>query len=100
MFNCTAFTETPNTADFEAPVSLHQLMAGTVIAAELETGINSDLPGDVIATVTEPVYDTATGRHVLIPQGSRILGRYNRQVSYGQTRVQVVWHRVILPDAS
>src|SRR3546814_9007251 len=75
-------------------------MAGTVIAGALVTGIKSDLPGDVIATVTEPVYDTATGRFLLIPQGSRILGRYNSQVSYGQSRVQVVWNRIILPDTS
>jgi type IV secretory pathway VirB10-like protein len=54
----------------------------------------------VIATVTEPVFDTATGKFLLIPQGSRILGRYNSQVSYGQSRVQVVWNRVILPDTS
>lgn len=96
----TAFTETRNSGDLQTPVSPYQIMAGTVIAGALVTGINSDLPGDVIATVTEPVYDTATGRHVLIPQGSRILGHYNSQVSYGQTRVQVVWHRVILPDTS
>src|SRR3546814_17876520 len=75
-------------------------MAGTVIAGALVTGIKSDLPGDVIATVTEPVYDTVTGRFLLIPQGSRILGRYNSQVSYGQSRVQVVWNRIILPDTS
>lgn len=54
----------------------------------------------MIATVTEPVYDTATGKFLLIPQGSRILGKYNSQVSYGQSRVQVVWNRVILPDTS
>jgi type IV secretory pathway VirB10-like protein len=57
-------------------------------------------PGDVIGTVTEPVYDTATGRYLLIPQGSRIFGKYNSQVAYGQSRVQVVWNRVILPDTS
>ena len=82
------------------PASPYQVMAGTVIAAALVTGIKSDLPGDVIATVTEPVYDTATGKFLLIPQGSRILGRYNSQVSYGQSRVQVVWNRIILPDTS
>lgn len=82
------------------PASPYQLMAGTVIAGALVTGIKSDLPGDIIATVTEPVYDTATGRHLLIPQGSRMLGRYNSQVSYGQRRVQVVWNRIILPDTS
>ncbi len=54
----------------------------------------------MIATVTEPVFDTATGKFLLIPQGSRILGRYNSQVSYGQSRVQVVWNRIILPDTS
>ena len=75
-------------------------MAGTVVAGALVTGIKSDLPGDVIATVTEPVYDSATGKFLLIPQGSRILGKYNSQVSYGQSRVQVVWNRVILPDTS
>jgi type IV secretion system protein VirB10 len=71
-----------------------------VIAAALVTGIKSDLPGDVIATVTEPVYDTATGAHVLIPQGARLLGRYDSQISHGQSRVDVVWHRLIFPDTS
>ena len=89
-----------NSGFLQMPDSPYQVMAGTVIAAALVTGIKSDLPGDVIATVTEPVYDSATGQHVLIPQGSRLLGRYNSQVSYGQSRVQVVWQRVILPDTS
>ncbi|WP_101674400.1 TrbI/VirB10 family protein [Alloalcanivorax mobilis] len=93
-------TETRNSGDLQLPDSPYQVMAGTVIAGALVTGIKSDLPGDVIATVTEPVYDTATGQHLLIPQGSRILGRYNSQVSYGQSRVQVVWNRIILPDTS
>ncbi|MDX1366495.1 TrbI/VirB10 family protein [Pseudomonas sp.] len=89
-----------NSGFVQMPDSPYQVMAGTVIAAALVTGIKSDLPGDVIATVTEPVYDSATGQHVLIPQSSRLLGRYNSQVSYGQSRVQVVWQRVILPDTS
>ncbi len=89
-----------NSGLLQMPDSPYQVMAGTVIAAALVTGIKSDLPGDVIATVTEPVYDSATGQHVLIPQGARLLGRYNSQVSYGQSRVQVVWQRVILPDTS
>jgi type IV secretion system protein VirB10 len=92
--------ETRNAGHLQLPDSPYQVMAGTVIAGALVTGIQSDLPGDVIATVTEPVYDTATGQHLLIPQGSRILGRYNSQVSYGQSRVQVVWNRIILPDTS
>lgn len=93
-------TETRNSGNLQMPASPYQVMAGTVIPAALVTGIKSDLPGDVIATVTEPVYDTATGKFLLIPQGSRILGRYNSQVSYGQSRVQMVWNRIILPDTS
>lgn len=93
-------TETRNTGHLQLPSSPYQVMACTVIAGALVTGIQSDLPSDVIATVTEPVYDTAAGQHLLIPQGSRILGRYNSQVSYGQSRVQVVWNRIILPDTS
>ncbi len=93
-------TETRNSGNLQMPASPYQVMAGTVIPAALVTGIQSDLPGDVIAMVTEPVYDTATGRHLLIPQGSRILGRYNSQVSYGQSRVQMVWNRIVLPDTS
>ena len=92
--------QTRNSGNLQLPASPYQVMASTVIPAALVTGIKSDLPGDVIATVTEPVYDTATGRHLLIPQGSRILGKYNSQVSYGQSRVQVVWNRIILPDTS
>jgi len=93
-------TETRNSGNLQMPASPYQVMAGTVIAGALVTGIKSDLPGDVIATVTEPVYDSATGKFLLIPQGSRIMGKYNSQVSYGQSRVQVVWNRIILPDTS
>jgi type IV secretion system protein VirB10 len=82
------------------PVSPYQLMAGTVIAAGLLTGLNSDLPGPVIAQVTQPVHDTVTGRHLLIPQGSRLLGRYDSRVAFGQDRVLVVWQRLILPDGA
>ena len=89
-------TETRNSGNLTLPASPYQVM----VAGALVTGIKSDLPGDVIATVTEPVYDTATGKFLLIPQGSRILGRYNSSVSYGQSRVQVVWNRIILPDTS
>lgn len=93
-------TQTRNSGSLQMPASPYQVMTGTVIAAALVTGIKSDLPGDVIATVTEPVYDTATGRFLLIPQGARLMGKYNSQVSYGQSRTQVVWNRVILPDTS
>ncbi len=99
-FQKAGTTETRNSGNLQMPTSPYQVMAGTVIAAALVTGIKSDLPGDVIGTVTEPVYDTATGRYLLIPQGARIFGKYNSQVAYGQSRVQVVWNRVILPDTS
>ncbi len=99
-FQKAGTTETRNSGNLQMPTSPYQVMTGTVIAAALVTGIKSDLPGDVIGTVTEPVYDTATGRYLLIPQGSRIFGKYNSQVAYGQSRVQVVWNRIILPDTS
>ena len=99
-FQKAGTTETRNSGNLTLPASPYQVMAGTVVAGALLTGIKSDLPGDVIATVTEPVYDTATGKFLLIPQGSRILGKYNSQISYGQSRVQVVWNRIILPDTS
>ena len=93
-------TATRNPGSLQLPASPYQVMAGTIIPAALVTGINSDLPGQVIATVTEAVYDTATGRHLLIPQGSRLIGRYDSQVAFGQRRVLLVWTRLILPDTS
>jgi len=93
-------TTTRNPARLQLPASPYQVMAGTSIPAALVTGINSDLPGQVIANVTEAVYDTATGRFLLIPQGSRLIGRYDSQVSFGQRRVLLVWTRLILPDTS
>ena len=84
----------------QTPASPYQLMAGTVIAASLITGLNSDLPGFVIAQVTENVFDTVSGRHLLIPQGSRLVGKYDNIVAFGQERALVVWQRIILPDGS
>jgi type IV secretion system protein VirB10 len=69
-------------------------------AAAALTGLNSDLPGFVIAQVTEHVYDTVTGRHLLLPQGSRLVGKYDNIVAFGQERALVVWQRIILPDGS
>jgi type IV secretion system protein TrbI len=89
-----------STARLQAPVSPYLVTAGTIIPAALITGINSDLPGQVIASVTESIYDSATGRYLLIPQGSRLIGRYDSQVSFGQRRVLLVWTRLILPDTS
>ena len=93
-------TATSNTGTLQAPASPYTVMAGTIIPAALVTGINSDLPGQIIAEVTQPVYDTATGHYLLIPQGSRLIGRYDSQVAFGQRRVLLVWLRLVLPDTS
>jgi len=84
----------------QKPASRFQLMAGTVIAGSLITGLNSDLPGIVIAQVTQHTYDSVTGRHLLIPQGSRLIGKYDSSVAFDQERALVVWQRIIRPDGS
>lgn len=83
-----------------APLGTYEIKAGWEIPAVLEQSLNSDLPGELKALVMSNVYDTATGRYLLIPQGSRLIGRYDSQISYGQDGVQVIWERVIYPDAS
>lgn len=80
------------------PSSQRVIQAGTVIAAALITGIQSDLPGMVIAQVTENVYDSPSGSILLIPQGARLIGDYSADVGFGQNRVQLQWTRLILPD--
>jgi len=84
----------------QTPISPYQLMSGTIIPASLITGLNSDLPGQVIAQVTENVYDTPTGQYLLIPQGSKLMGRYDSVIAYGQSRALVVWSRIIMPDGT
>jgi type IV secretion system protein VirB10 len=74
------------------------VQAGTVIPAALITGIRSDLPGQITAQVTENVYDTPTGRSRLIPQGARLIGIYDSQVAFGQSRVLLVWTQLIMPN--
>lgn len=80
-----------------APTS-QVVMAGTVISAALITGLNSDLPGLVLAQVTRDVRDSATGMTVVIPRGTRIIGKYDSQVAYGQSRILIVWQRFVWPD--
>ena len=82
------------------PLSKFEIKAGWEIPAVMEQALNSDLPGELKALVRSNVYDTAAGRYVLIPQGSRLVGEYNSQLGYGQDGVQVVWNRVIYPDGS
>ena len=80
------------------PASPFVVQAGTVIPAALITGIRSDLPGQITAQVTEAVFDTPTGRIRLIPQGARLIGTYDSQVVFGQSRVLLVWTRLIMPN--
>ena len=81
-----------------APASPNILQAGAVIAAALITGIRSDLPGQITAQVTENIYDSPTGRILLVPQGTRLIGQYDNGVGFGQRRVLLVWNRLILPN--
>jgi len=89
-----------NPHSLRTPVSTYQVMAGTIIPASLVTGLNSDLPGQVIAQITENVYDTPTGQYLLLPQGTRLLGLYDSDVDDGQSRALIVWNRLIRPDGS
>jgi len=84
----------------QPPLSRYEIKAGWEIPAILEQSLNSDLPGELKALVTSNVYDTATGLYLLIPQGSRLIGRYDSHISYGQDGVQVAWNRIVYPDAS
>ncbi|MDQ8757487.1 TrbI/VirB10 family protein [Sphingosinicella sp. LHD-64] len=91
---------TVNPHRLTAAPSPYALLAGSVIAASLITGLNSDLPGFITAQVTENAYDTVTGQILLVPQGSRLVGSYDNVVAFGQSRALVVWQRIILPDGS
>ncbi|MES2255520.1 MAG: TrbI/VirB10 family protein [Pseudomonadota bacterium] len=93
-------TETYNPHTLQKPASPYELLAGSVISASLITGVNSDLPGMVVAQVTENLYDTATGQTLLVPQGSRLIGSCDSVVAFGQSRALLVWQRIIMPDGS
>jgi type IV secretion system protein VirB10 len=82
----------------QPPASPYVLQAGAVIPASLITGLRSDLPGQVTAQVTEDVYDSPTGKTLLIPQGSRLVGQYDAQIAFGQSRALLVWNRLIMPN--
>ena len=87
-------------ARLEAARAGTELKAGTVIPAVMVGGVNSDLPGQVVGQVTRNVYDSVTGRYLLIPQGSKLIGTYDSDVAYGQSRMLVAWNRLILPDGA
>lgn len=93
-------SDTDNPHRIEDPITPFEVMAGTVIPASLITGVNSDLPGTVIAQVTQNVYDTVTGEIVLIPQGARLIGRYDSVIAFGQSRALLVWSRIIYPNGA
>lgn len=85
-------------AALQHPISRYEIKAGTIIPSLLLTGVNSDLPGQITAQVRENIYDTVTGRFLLIPQGTRLVGEYDSKVAYGQERALIVWSRMILPN--
>jgi len=96
--NAPADKRTVSSDRLETPPSRYVVQAGAVIPAALITGIRSDLPGEITAQVTENVYDSPTGKYLLVPQGARLIGQYDSQISFGQSRVLLVWNRVIMPN--
>jgi type IV secretory pathway VirB10-like protein len=97
----SAQLDSPTVNDrIHTPASPFMLLAGTYIPASLEQGINSDLPGYLKARVRESVYDTGTGQHLLIPQGSVIIGRYDDRIVWGQDRVLIAWTRLVMPNGT
>jgi type IV secretion system protein TrbI len=98
FLNGTADHQTANSDRLQAAPSPYVLDAGAVIPAALITGLRSDLPGQITAQVTENVYDSTTGKTLLIPQGARLIGQYDAQITFGQSRALLVWNRLILPN--
>jgi type IV secretory pathway VirB10-like protein len=96
--NASADTRTTSPDRVAAPASSYVVQAGNIIPAALITGIRSDLPGQITAQVTENVFDSPTGHFLLVPQGTRLIGIYDSQVAFGQSRVLLVWTRLIMPN--
>jgi len=100
----TEFADRPRGSDFnlhaslQRPQSPYTLFAGTILPCVLTQGINSDLPGQIGCMISENVYDTATGHYLLLPQGTKVIGTYDSRIAYGQSRVLVVWTRLLRPD--
>jgi type IV secretion system protein VirB10 len=100
FMNASADKRTVSDFRLEAPASTYVVQAGTVIPAALITGIRSDLPGEITAQVTEAIYDSPSGHYLLIPQGARLVGQYDSSVAFGQSRVLLVWTRLIMPNGT
>lgn len=98
FLNSSVDRRTVSSDHIAAPASPYVLQAGAVIPAALITGIRSDLPGQITAQVTENVYDSPTGRILLVPQGTRIFGQYDSGVDFGQRRILLIWNRLIFPN--
>ena len=96
--NASVDRRTTSPDRIEAPASSYVVQAGNIIPASLITGIRSDLPGQITAQVTESIFDSPTGRFLLIPQGTRLIGIYDSQIAFGQSRVLLVWTRLIMPN--
>lgn len=79
-------------------ISPYELKAGWILPATLITGVNSDLPGSILAQISQNIYDSATGRYLLIPQGTKVVGEYKSNVLYGQERVLTAWTKLIYPN--
>ncbi|MGY3362793.1 type IV secretory pathway VirB10-like protein [Bradyrhizobium sp. GM0.4] len=100
FLNASTDKRTVSPDRLEAKVSPYVVQAGTVIPAALNTGIRSDLPGQITAQVTEAVYDSPSGRYLLIPQGAKLIGQYDSSVAFGQSRILLVWTRIIMPEGT
>jgi len=100
FLNASTDKRTVSADRIEAKASPYVVQAGTLIPAALITGIRSDLPGQITAQVTEAVYDSPTGRYLLIPQGAKLIGQYDSSVAFGQSRLLLVWTRLIMPDGT
>jgi type IV secretory pathway VirB10-like protein len=100
FLNASTDRRTVSDDRLQAKASPYVVQAGTVIPAALITGIRSDLPGQITAQVTEAVYDSPTGKYLLIPQGTKLIGQYDSSVAFGQSRVLLVWTRLIMPDGT
>ena len=87
-------------ASVRKPASPYEVKAGTIIPAVMLTGVNSDLPGQILGQVRENVYDSDAGEHLLIPQGTRLVGLYDHRIVYGQQRVLITWKRLVFPNGS
>jgi type IV secretion system protein VirB10 len=96
--NASADRRTTSSDRVAAPATTYVVQAGNIIPASLITGIRSDLPGQITAQVTENVFDSPTGRFLLVPQGTRLIGIYDNQVAFAQSRVLLVWTRLIMPN--